>query len=146
MLDKHNLRNDIHLVGHSGGGAVAMLVASKNDRLFSVNSVRTLAGNLDHSEVMRNHRVTPLRKSENPANFAMQAAHIPQIHYYGGNDTVIIPRISREFVHLMPPSPCIERRHVADADHSTGWRALWSQRYSEKIACSQLELKEFLQQ
>ncbi|NDV24807.1 alpha/beta hydrolase [Desulfovibrio sp. JC022] len=37
----------IHLVGYSGGGAIALLVAAQRDDILSV---RTVAGNLDHKK------------------------------------------------------------------------------------------------
>lgn len=54
----------IHLVGYSGGGAVAALVAA---RRHDVVSLRTVAGNLDHAEVNRIHRVSPMNGSLNAA-------------------------------------------------------------------------------
>ncbi|MBF0128076.1 MAG: alpha/beta hydrolase, partial [Magnetococcales bacterium] len=53
----------LHLVGYSGGGAIAALLAA---RRADIASLRTLAGNLDHAAFTRFHKVTPLSKSLNP--------------------------------------------------------------------------------
>ena len=43
---KENRIKGIHLIGYSGGGAIAVLTASRRE---DVLSVRTIAANLDHS-------------------------------------------------------------------------------------------------
>lgn len=111
----------INLVGYSGGGAVAVLVAARRQ---DVASIRTVAGNLDHAEVNRLAKVSPLSGSLNAIDAAGQVAKIPQIHYSGGADTVVPPAIAERFRHAAP-SGCVAARVVAGASHETGWVERW---------------------
>ena len=56
----------IGLVGYSGGGALAMLIAQ---RLPQVDHVITIAGNLDPSAWTSLHGYSPLTGSENPSRY-----------------------------------------------------------------------------
>ncbi len=58
----HNFKN-IRLVGYSGGGTVAAILAAQRD---DVLDLRTAAGNLDIEMFVRQHNVTPLAGSLNP--------------------------------------------------------------------------------
>jgi len=84
----------IRLIGHSGGGALAMLIAQRID----VEQVITLAGNLDTDAWTTHHRYTPLYASLNPAKQTALPLHISQWHLLGGKDTVIPPRIVNQFI------------------------------------------------
>ena len=71
------------LVGYSGGGAIAALVAA---RRRDVVMLITVAGNLDHDDWTTYHNVLPLSGSENPVNHIPALGKIPQQHYVGGRD------------------------------------------------------------
>ncbi len=71
------------LVGYSGGGAVAALVAA---RRRDVVQLVTIAGNLDHPVWTTLHRVSPLTGSLNPADAWRDLQNIPQMHFVGGRD------------------------------------------------------------
>ncbi len=121
----------VHLVGYSGGGAVAVLVAAERD---DVASIRTVAGNLDHAEVNRLGRVSPLSGSLNPIDAAARVAHIPQIHFAGSSDTVVPPAIAERF-RRASGSPCVSIRIVAGNTHEDGWRLRWPALLGESPAC-----------
>ncbi|WP_096700832.1 alpha/beta hydrolase [Magnetospirillum sp. 15-1] len=112
----------INLVGYSGGGAVAVLVAANRQ---DVATIRTVAGNLDHAEVNRLAKVSPLSGSLNAIDMAGQVAKTPQIHYSGAADTVVPPAIAERF-RGAAPSPCIATKVVAGASHETGWKERWT--------------------
>ena len=86
-----NLKKDFpnskfDLIGYSGGGAVVTLVATKRD---DINSITTIAGNLDIDEWTKIQKITPLDGSLNPANFSKKLENIKQHHLIGTNDTVV---------------------------------------------------------
>lgn len=110
------------LVGYSGGGAVALLVAA---RRHDVGSVRTVAGNLDSGAVTELHAVTPLVASLDPADAAPALAGLPQIHYVGGKDTVVPPAISESYIRKAGDDRCISVRVLPDASHDRGWTEAW---------------------
>lgn len=81
---KHKKR--LVLIGHSGGGTLAMLMAP---RLKRVHAVITVAGNLDVDVWSHHHSYSPLVGSMNPAREAPLPRHIFQLHLVGDRDKVI---------------------------------------------------------
>lgn len=76
---------EILLVGYSGGGTLALLIA---ERLDDVAGVVTLAANLDIESWAEHHGYLPLEGSLNPA--ASDREHRwTEIHLIGGQDTVV---------------------------------------------------------
>ncbi|MEH6477243.1 MAG: hypothetical protein V7727_16240 [Sneathiella sp.] len=113
-----------HLVGFSGGGAVAaILTAERRDIL----SLRTIGGNLDHAALNAAKNVSPLTGSINPINTAVQTRNIPQIHYSGENDTVVPAWISARYVQAVGNSPCATAKIIMGASHLEGWEGIWPQ-------------------
>ena len=121
----------INLVGYSGGGAVAVLLAAGRK---DVASIRTVAGNLDHAEVNRLHGVSPLSGSLNAIDVAAGVAKIPQIHWSGAADTTVPPAISERF-RQAAGSSCVVARTVAGATHETGWRERWRELLGQAPGC-----------
>jgi len=111
----------IELIGYSGGGAIAALIAARRD---DVRSLRTVAGNLDQAEVNRLHKVTPMPESLNPIDVARQLAGIPQIHYSGSEDQVIPPTIAQRFVERAGKA-CAQAVTVAGLEHDGDWAGRW---------------------
>lgn len=83
------------LVGYSGGGAVATLLAARRS---DVVALVTVAGNLDHRAWTRLHGVRSLDASLNPIDEAHKLSHLAQWHLAGDQDRVVPPSIARAFV------------------------------------------------
>jgi hypothetical protein len=111
----------INLIGYSGGGALAVLIAA---RRTDVASIRTVAGNLDDEFVNRLHQVSAMPQSENPIDAAGRVAAIPQIHFSGGGDTVVPPVVAQRFVRATG-GRCAQARTVPGASHDGDWSRLW---------------------
>jgi hypothetical protein len=111
----------LDLVGYSGGGALAVLVAA---RRTDVASIRTVAGNLDDEFVNRLHDVSAMPESENPIDFARRVAAIPQIHFGGADDTVVPPEVAERFVNATQ-GRCAQARIVQHVTHEGDWSRLW---------------------
>lgn len=123
----------VHLIGYSGGGAVAILLAAHRT---DVASVRTVAGNLDPDHVNRLHGVSPLRGSLNPVDRAADVRRIPQIHFIGSSDTVIPEPVARSFMEA-GGSECVRIRLVQGASHESGWDTRWRELLSEIPSCAE---------
>ncbi len=121
----------INLVGYSGGGAVAVLIAASRK---DVGSIRTAAGNLDHAEVNRLNKVSPLSGSLNAIDVAPQVAKIPQIHFSGATDTTVPPVIAERF-RQAAGSSCVTVRTVPGTTHETGWRDRWRELLRDAPRC-----------
>jgi len=82
---KNKAYSHIVLIGYSGGGTLAMLMASD---LPDVQTVVTLAANLDIDAWSAHHNYQPLTGSLNPAKLTFNG-HLKQIHLAGLEDTVV---------------------------------------------------------
>jgi pimeloyl-ACP methyl ester carboxylesterase len=112
------------LVGYSGGGALAALLA---ERRSDVAWLVTVAANLDLAEWVRLESIEPLSGSLDPADSAATIARLPQVHLVGGADRVVPPAVADAFVrHLSNPNSA--RVIVEPAfDHTCCWTAAWPQ-------------------
>lgn len=111
-----------NLVGFSGGGAVAVLVASGR---ADIVSIRTVAGNLDHVTLNRRKGVSPLSGSLNAVDVAAKVSGIPQIHFTGTQDNIIGPYIADIFKARAGRTDCIAIRRVPGVSHTGGWPDKW---------------------
>jgi len=111
----------LKLVGYSGGGAVAALVAAHRT---DVVALITVAGNLDHAAWTSMHKITPLSGSLNAADASARLQSIPQRHYVGQKDTIIGEGVARSYVaRFGSPGPAIIV--MPDFDHHCCWTAAW---------------------
>ncbi len=108
----------IRLIGHSGGGALAMLIAQQID----VAQVVTLGGNLDTDAWTTHHRYTPLFASMNPAKQSALPDHIIQWHLVAGKDEVVPPNIVKQFIQSQSNAIGIQ---LDEFDHSCCWARIW---------------------
>ena len=112
----------LEIIGFSGGGAVAILVAARRS---DVSGIRTVAGNLDHRIWTQHHKVDPLKRSLNAADVAEEVANIPQVHYVGSQDENIGRYVAESFRSKAGRDNCIKIQTVPDANHSKGWEQAW---------------------
>lgn len=118
------------LIGYSGGGAVAVLLAA---RRTDIQSLRTVAGNLNHQAVNQFHHVSPMPQSLNAIDVTNQIRQIPQVHFVGGQDTVIPSFIAQQFAQKV--GACAQLSMVKNASHSDGWQENWPQLMQQIPRC-----------
>jgi hypothetical protein len=119
------------LVGFSGGGGIAVLVAARNNK---VNSILTIAANLDIDEFAKYHKTRPIVGSLNPIDYADNVKHIPQIHFSGAKDKVVPPFIGENFVNKINTG-CARHEIIPQAEHNSYWNKVWSYILSSKMVC-----------
>ncbi len=117
----------LHLVGHSGGGAMAALLAAVR---ADVAALLTVAANLDHAAWTRHHGVTPLRYSVNPVSIAASLRSVPQLHFRGRRDQRVPPYTTEVFFTILGKADCIEVVDVANVAHGRDWVPLWRDKLS----------------
>ena len=110
---------NVRLFGHSGGGALALLMA---ERIPDVTHIVTLAGNLDTEAWVAHHGYTPLYGSLNPANRDRLRESVVQWHLIGRNDTVIPPSLVKRFILLQPNVFATE---IDRFTHGCCWSKIW---------------------
>jgi pimeloyl-ACP methyl ester carboxylesterase len=121
-----------HLVGFSGGGAVAALLASQRS---DVASLRTIAGNLDHVRLNKTRKVSQLTGSLDPMKGSLNLRSIPQIHYSGTNDKTVPSWVARSFAAAVGNGSCVQVINVRNVDHMDGWENIWRSAYKTLPTC-----------
>ena len=111
--------DELVFIGHSGGGAIAMLLAQHFPQTYAIV---TLAGNLDIDAWTNHHGYTPLHGSLNPASLPPYAAHIRQIHLIAEEDRVVPPQIIKTALSNQPHSEII---NVENVTHTCCWQEVW---------------------
>ncbi len=110
------------LVGFSGGGAVAALVAARRQ---DVVRLVTVAGNLDTKAWTALHHLSALHGSLNPADAWEALQAIPQLHLVGGKDKNVSVEVAESFAARFPARQRPTIRVVPGADHGCCWAELW---------------------
>jgi dienelactone hydrolase len=116
---------DIILLGYSGGGALAMLLA---EHAPNTRAVVTLAGNLDTDAWALYHAYTPLSRSLNPATRPPLDPGIIQRHYLGSADHHVPPAVVKRFTDRSRAGEVIE---IPQFDHVCCWETIWPQILAE---------------
>ncbi|NOX91654.1 MAG: alpha/beta hydrolase [Gammaproteobacteria bacterium] len=115
-----NAITSLVLIGHSGGGTLAMLLA---ERVPQTRLVVTLAGNLDIDAWTARHGYTTLSHSLNPTRRPPLPRHIDQLHYVGKNDKNVPPEMLEAAVRQQQNA----RMLVLDGvEHQQGWDNYWT--------------------
>jgi pimeloyl-ACP methyl ester carboxylesterase len=109
---------EIVMVGYSGGGALAVLVA---ERLANVTEVITIGANLDTDAWTQQHGYLPLATSLNPAR-SDQRHRWREVHFSGARDKVV-PAATREA--YFKKFPAAQQSVIEEFDHVCCWVEQW---------------------
>lgn len=120
-LHKDYTINHYALVGYSGGGVIAALLAQQR---ADIHSLTTVAANLDHAAWTRHFGDTPLSGSLNPIDHLETLEYLPQIHLAGGRDNTVPAFIIEDFVKSLPGDTPAEYHLIEDMGHSD-WPQVW---------------------
>ncbi|MBK7665486.1 MAG: alpha/beta hydrolase [Sterolibacteriaceae bacterium] len=107
------------LIGYSGGGTLAVLLA---DRLPQVASVITLAGNLDLAGWTALHGYSPLAGSLDPLERVRRTPPPREFHLLGSRDANVPPALAARYAARFPEASLIE---LEGFDHHCCWEAQW---------------------
>jgi dienelactone hydrolase len=112
------------LVGHSGGGTLAMLLA---ERVETVDTVITVAGNLDVAAWTRRHDYEPLSGSLDPSARPALPLRIRQVHLAGGRDREVPPDLVVAAARRQPGARVVLR---PEFDHACCWARDWRELFT----------------
>ena len=112
----------ISLVGYSGGGAVAVLIAA---RRTDVISLRTIAGNLDSEAVSKFNKVSILKDSLNPIDVAYKLKGLPRRHFVASLDKIIPIYAAESFAEKTGDVKHESITIVKGLTHYSGWDNRW---------------------
>jgi hypothetical protein len=109
----------VELFGHSGGGAMAVLIAR---RLHDATRVVTLAGNLDIAAWTELHGYSPLLGSLNPVSEGPLPERVAQLHLAGELDRNVPPELIADAAHRLGAAGI---RILAGVEHACCWEGEW---------------------
>lgn len=110
---------EVNLVGYSGGGAMAALIAARRS---DVNCLVTIAAPLDTRAWTEALKVSPLDYSLNPADAARKLAQVRQTHFRGRKDTLVPPSTTLGYLSQVPRALVIDKHGY---DHQCCWADDW---------------------
>lgn len=119
FLQQHEFA-DVVLIGHSGGGTLATLIAPQ---LPGVRALVTIAANLDVEAWTETLNYLPLEGSLNPSTLSIALPPL-QIHLLGARDTVVPPFTTQRFFARHPNA---QQWEYAEFDHRCCWEEAWPQ-------------------
>lgn len=114
----------ITLIGHSGGGTLALLMAA---RMPEVTKLVTIAANMDTAAWTRLHHYSPMNHSLNPAEQIHNRQPVQQLHFAGGRDDNIPAFLGENFLQRLG----FRYRIIPDNDHNCCWYRQWPQLLKE---------------
>jgi hypothetical protein len=111
----------LDILGYSGGGTLAMLIAARQPK---TQTVITVAANLDTERWAALHKQQPLTGSLNPATRPPLLPRIRQMHFAGELDDNVPPMLVRDAIGLQQGATF---RVFPKQDHSCCWRNVWKE-------------------
>lgn len=126
--------DSICVVGFSGGGSLAMLLANyRND----IKCVVTIASNLNTEEWAQHHSYSPLHGSINPATLSYDN-NIRQLHLAGGKDKAVPAQLIAKFVDQLKTQQAEGSRYqlihyqvYKEFSHRCCWKKIWPEVLSQ---------------
>lgn len=109
----------VRLVGYSGGGVIAVLLAAQRT---DVESVLTVAAPLSVGEWVAWHGASSLTGSLDPASLGADTHLPPSVHFVGSNDKTVPVPIVESFIRHMGGEMVI----VPGFDHECCWAHDWA--------------------
>ncbi len=107
------------LIGYSGGGTLAMLLAPQ---IQNLGGIVTIAGNLDIETWSSLHSYAPLLGSMNPAQQHPLDPKLFQLHLAGGKDQNVPVNLIQPTVFLQYSAELIV---IPEFDHICCWEKIW---------------------
>ncbi len=134
-LDDIKQRHQItgfNLIGFSGGGNIAALLAAKRG---DVMSIRTVAGNLNHELQSNIHSVSEMPQSLSAKDVAHHISYIPQMHFVGSEDQIVPRQLYDSYKKESGSSGCVQSYVVNGVEHIKGWESVWKSLLNKPVRC-----------
>lgn len=117
------------LVGYSGGGTLALLLAVKRD---DVAAIATVAAPLDVDAWVRHHNISPVTGSLDAAALA-RLARVRQAHLTGVRDWQVPPHLAEAYARRLPDRGQTRVTAIQGQDHDCCWVESWTRLLAEEV-------------
>ncbi len=114
----------LRLVGYSGGGSLAVLLAAQLQPEWLI----TVAAPLDTEAWTQWHNLSPLDRSLNPRTALLQSGQMRQQHWIGGRDEIVPKALSQQILF-----PFIDGRTLLQEEPSFDHSCCWGERWAELL-------------
>ena len=131
-IKEQNNNVKFNLIAYSGGATIALMLGANRE---DIQSIRTIAGNLNHNELSRITKTSLLTNSIAAKEFIFKTEKIPQIHYYGEKDKVIPEKIFIDYKNSFTKQNCITISKIEILDHFSGWDSFWKNNLKKTPVC-----------
>ena len=121
-IKEKNHNASFTLIGYSGGGGLAVLIAAQRK---DIKELITVAGDLDHKSLNQYHHLSALSHSLNPIECASQLKHLPQKHLSGEKDKVVPPWVAASFAQAVNAPEKVSVKILPNVTHHAGWEEQW---------------------
>lgn len=109
------------LVGYSGGGVLAVLLAKHRSDVGPADYHRCP---LDTSRWVKHHGVSPLMGSLNPFDSISAVSSVHEFHFHGGRDQTVPPEVMKWYIRRSIREG-IHFFTVTEYDHKCCWVRDW---------------------
>ncbi|MFI4937794.1 MAG: alpha/beta hydrolase, partial [Candidatus Berkiellales bacterium] len=99
----------------------------------------TIAGDLNHDALSKDHGTTPLNGSLNPISVASKLKKLPQQHWSGSNDKIVPPWVAEQFIKQEGFPNCAKHFTLKGVKHHKGWLKHWPEMLHTPLNCSQTQ-------
>lgn len=110
--------SQLTLIGYSGGGTIATLMA---EQMREVDRLITVAANLDIDAWTSYHHYSPLNQSRRITAMTQLPENLAQIHYAGGDDEVVPPQLNKVLLQQLGQKLTV----IEGFTHSCCWAEHW---------------------
>lgn len=119
QLSEQYRATNLVLIGYSGGGALAVLLAEK---IPNVSAVITIGANLNTQWWTQHHNLLPLSGSVNPVERPDLPMTIIQKHFVGSEDKIIPVSLLETYTKTHRASELVI---IEDFNHQCCWQNIW---------------------
>jgi predicted alpha/beta hydrolase family esterase len=123
--------SELVLIGHSGGGNLALLAAS---RRHDVRCVVTLAAPLDIQAWVTGHGLAPVKGSLSPVDLPSPSGSFQEHHLLGLDDRIVPPSAHGRYALRLRPDQVVR---VSQQGHTQGWVQRWYKPVADQAPLSE---------
>ncbi len=118
------------LVGFSGGGVVAALLAAQRK---DIDFITTIASNLDHFFWADYHKVTPLNGSLDVFSYISGLSDVSQYHLWGANDSIVPFALNKKILNQLLNNTNVSYEVYENFNHYCCWVEHWTDIQTKRI-------------